>query len=739
MVSTATPVTLAAILSEKGYDLSGATDKVSLIEWLRDNRPDAYEVALEHTWKRWQAIPYALRTERCVSGAVTMYCEYLAHNKVPRRSVTEVALPIPIFTLGYRVAVGHHDPDAFNEIPFLPEDLTLRLLLSKKDYEAARTDFLEQLSFLFTGEIKGNGFQDHEPFVAPVSRSRNDQVREALLWMMRLPLISQNNSSTLQAALSAGGEIDMTRIPMEYTLSIDHLLNATPVISADMLLPDRSLAEKLGADLLASVAAYPLLQSREFIWVLTPDPTNYKIKDTFASKVRQTPILVRCAADELHRIAQGERQSKTVGTPANRGAFIGAAADKKSKFSIEPREYERASQNLFDNIEYYLKWILCEAMRRGASDIHIDQFGEECRFRCEVDGGCSAMISQPESRKGQIKSKLQQWADIRLDGREPAEGHFTFTFAGRDVDVRVALAYSHGADPKFTLRLLDKTLSLRSLNELGLAAAEIKLLREHVTKKQGIILTSGPTGAGKSTTMAALLLEVNSPDKAIYTLEDPIEYVLPGVTQIQVSSDPTKVNAVRPSFADAAKLLLRHAPKIIMIGEIRDNATAQAAAELSMTGHLVVSTVHANDVFTVVNRLRGKNVDARDLADGFRLITSQRLIRRLCKCHRVREADQQTVDFFGSKGVQFSDGRRLIGHPEGCPDCNYSGYKGRICVLESLVVDHEIRDLIADSEKTSAIRTVALQRGYIPLFAQGLHKVIAGHTSLAEVRHHIEE
>jgi len=723
------------------FDLNALPDDrdadFSLLEWLHAHHTDAYEEAMLLCWTQWQALPYPLRSARCLSSAVTTFCEYAAHAHVKRSVITEDRLPIPVYLLGHKIAVGHYDPDSFAKADFIPNDLTLRLILSRKDYEAARIDLLEQISVLFAGEIVGNGFPDHEAFVQSPSRSRDERVRDTIGWIMRLPLLSQSDASVLQMALATTGPIDLSRLPTDLALGIESTLHHAPVTRSDMLLPNRDLAGKFGNDLLSTVAAYPIFMSRDRIWVITPDPSNYKIADKFSSIVKQQICPVRCGSDELHRLLQGDRQEKPVTTAQTSGA-VTVTGERRSKFAIDPREFERASQNLFESIEYLLKWMLCEAMRRGASDIHIDQFNGECRLRCQVDGSLVPLLTQPDMRKGPIKSKIQQWAEIRLDGREPAEGHFTFSFASRDIDVRVALIYSHGVDPKFTLRLLDKTLALRSLSELGLAAADMKLLREHITKKQGIILTSGPTGAGKSTTMAAMLMEVNSPDKSIYTLEDPIEYVLPGVTQIQCSSDPNKVSPSRPSFAEGAKLLLRHAPDIIMLGEIRDSATAKAASELAITGHLVISTVHANDVLTVLDRLRGKDVDARDLAAGLRLITSQRLIRRLCKCHRVREPDQATVDHFATRGVTFPEGRRRVGYPVGCPECNYTGYKGRISVLESLVVTHEIRDLIADSEKNSVIRAAALTNGYIPLYAQGLQKVVAGHTSLAEVCRHIE-
>lgn len=740
MVSPIVEPTLESKLAS-AFDLSRLPETrdadFSLLDWLREHQADAYEEALHLCWQRWQAMTYPMRTPRCLSAAVTTFCEYAAHAHLKRSVITEDKLPVPVFLLGHKIAIGHYDPDAFRKADFLPNDLVLHLILSKKDYDDARTDLLEQISILFVGEIFGNGFPEHEPFIQPKGRSKEDRVRDAMSWVMRLPLLSTSDVSILQNALASSGPIDLSRLPAELSLAIESTLNQVPVTRSDTLLPNRELAAKFGGDLLSTVAAYPVFMSRDRIWVITPDSSNYKIADKFSSVVRQQVCLVRCGSEGLHRLLQGERQEKPV-TTAQTSGTVSVTGERRAKFAVDPREFERASQNLFENIDYLLKWMLCEAMRRGASDIHIDQFNGECRIRCQVDGSLVPLLTQPEMRKGPIKSKIQQWADIRLDGREPAEGHFTFSFSARDIDVRVALVYSNGAEPKFTLRLLDKTLALRSLSDLGLAASDMKLLREHITKKQGIIITSGPTGAGKSTTMAAMLMEVNSPDKAIYTLEDPIEYVLPGVTQIQSSSDLTKVSASRPSFADGAKLLLRHAPDIIMIGEIRDNATAKAASELAITGHLVISTVHANDVLTVLDRLRGKEVDARDLSAGLRLITSQRLIRRLCKCNRVHEPDQAMVDHFASRGVSFPEGRRRVCVPIGCPDCNHTGYKGRMSVLESLVVTHEIRDLIADSEKNSVIRAAALKNGYVPLYAQGLQKVVAGHTSLQEVCRHIE-
>lgn len=370
--------------------------------------------------------------------------------------------------------------------------------------------------------------------------------------------------------------------------------------------------------------------------------------------------------------------------------------------------------------------IIQEAVRMRASDIHIEPFADRVRIRYRIDGVLMERDSAPRGLLGAIVSRLKIMGSIDIaEKRRPQDGRIKILVAGKDIDLRVSiLPTTHGQS--VVMRILDRDNIKVGLQDLGFADDDFARFKTMVKRPNGILLVTGPTGSGKTTTLYAALNELNRPDVKIITAEDPVEYYLPGVNQCEVKAK------IGMTFARIIRAMLRQNPNILLVGEIRDLETAETAIQASLTGHLVFSTLHTNDAPSAITRLVDIGIQPFLVASSVLAIMAQRLVRKICpKCKVRYEPPAHILTGLGlrpelAKKANFMKGR-------GCNNCNKKGYRGRMGIFELMTLTTQIREMTFKGESTQAIRRLARKQGMRTLFEDGIIKAIKGQTTLDEV------
>ncbi len=367
--------------------------------------------------------------------------------------------------------------------------------------------------------------------------------------------------------------------------------------------------------------------------------------------------------------------------------------------------------------------IFMQALRDGASDIHIERFEERSSVRFRVDGVLKDVFEPPRALHAALASRIKVMAEMDIaEKRLPQDGRIALKLGGRPIDVRVStLPTGHGE--RVVLRLLAKDAERLQLERLGMDAGDLARLDRLIHEPHGILLVTGPTGSGKTTTLYAAISRLDSAELNIMTVEDPIEYDLDGIGQTQVNAK------VDMSFARALRAILRQDPDVILVGEIRDLETAQIAVQASLTGHLVLATLHTNDAVSAVTRLTDMGVEPFLLGSSLIGVLAQRLVRRLCP--ECRQAYTPTSVEWSVLGIDTPPA--TVYRACGCDACNQTGYRGRTGVYELLVVDDSLRRLIHDGAGEHAVRDHARRQGMRTLREDGLRWLLAGETSIEEL------
>lgn len=368
--------------------------------------------------------------------------------------------------------------------------------------------------------------------------------------------------------------------------------------------------------------------------------------------------------------------------------------------------------------------ILTEAVHESASDIHVETFEKRLVIRFRVDGVLREVLQPKRALAALLISRIKVMAKLDIaEKRLPQDGRIALRVAGREVDIRVSTLPSSFGE-RVVMRLLDKQAGRLNLTHLGMRPQDLAQLQSMIARPHGIILVTGPTGSGKSTTLYAALEHLNSAERNIMTVEDPIEYTLPGIGQTQVN---TKVNM---TFARGLRAILRQDPDVVMIGEIRDVETVEIAVQASLTGHLVLSTLHTNSAVGAVTRLQDMGVEPFLLSSSLVGVLAQRLVRTLCPdCKRPAKPDAAEARLLGLTSVQQD---QVIYHPVGCKSCKQSGYRGRLGLYELVVVNDELRAAIHDQAGELELSKLARQHT-TSILQDGIDKVLSGDTTLEEV------
>jgi type IV pilus assembly protein PilB len=370
--------------------------------------------------------------------------------------------------------------------------------------------------------------------------------------------------------------------------------------------------------------------------------------------------------------------------------------------------------------------LITEAVKSRASDIHIEPMLDRLRVRYRIDGNCYEMDAPPKRLQGSIIARVKIMAMLDMaEKRRPQDGKIPLKCLGRSLDLRVStLPAYHGES--VVMRILDKASISFGLDQLGFHADDMKTFRGLCKKPNGIILITGPTGSGKTTTLYSALAELNKPDRKIITVENPVEYTLSGVNQCQVNV------SAGMTFQKALRAMLRQAPNVILIGEIRDGETAHIAIEAALTGHLVFATLHTNDAPSSINRLIDMKIAPFLVASSIQAVQAQRLVRMICPdCKVADEVEVSRLKSVGLREEQFA-GRTLY-RGAGCNTCRDTGYRGRKGIYEIMVMNNRLREMAFRKATTDALRDQARRDGMNTLLDDGLRKVLDGWTTLDEV------
>lgn len=421
--------------------------------------------------------------------------------------------------------------------------------------------------------------------------------------------------------------------------------------------------------------------------------------------------------DVVSEMASDQKLSKLAKTGAAAGAASGASIDLDSVME--------ASED--NKVIKLLNLVLLQAIKDKASDIHFEPFEAEFKMRYRIDGVLYEMVPPPKHLGPAITSRVKVMANLDIaERRLPQDGRVELQVGGRPVDLRVAvLPTMHGES--VVMRVLDRTNVELSLDRVGLSAADLEVTRGVMSKPNGIVIVTGPTGSGKTTTLYAALAELNDIETKILTAEDPVEYDIDGLCQCQINTEAGL------TFAKCLRSFLRQDPDIILVGEIRDLETAQIAVQASLTGHLVLSTLHTNDAPSSIVRLLDLGLESFLLTATIEAVIAQRLVRTICpKCKEPYTPSEEQLMELQLPLEDVPAGTRFyLG--KGCEHCHGSGYKGRTALFEIMVMDDALRDLVMKQASTAVIRDEARKRGMKSLRESGLRAIFEGMTTIDEV------
>lgn len=474
---------------------------------------------------------------------------------------------------------------------------------------------------------------------------------------------------------------------------------------------DPSLSSIVSEDIARRYSLVPLKKEENKLIVAMVDPLDYFAIDELriSTGFQVTPVIAK--RDEVERAIQ-----RMYNMQDSLNQLMEDVAER------EIRETEITDED--SPIVRLVNQMLEQAVQLRASDIHIDPQEDGVRIRYRIDGIMRTERVLPRHMQGILTARLKIMARLNIaERRIPQDGRMQLEVALREVDIRVSTLPTIFGE-KIVMRLLDLSNALIGIEQLGFTKRNLAVFRELIQIPNGILLIAGPTGSGKSSTLYSVLNHLNQEGVNIITVEDPVEYQLEGINQVQVN---TKIGM---SFASALRSILRQDPDIIMVGEIRDAETAEIAIRAALTGHMVLSTIHTNDAVSSITRLIDMGIEPFLLASAVNGVVSQRLVRSICRdCKEEYQASEHEKEIFAQKGLKVE----TLWRGKGCANCNLTGYRGRIAVQEVFKIDEEIRQMITKKEPATQYKKHAMKNGMILLFDDGLIKVKQGITTIEEI------
>ncbi len=495
-----------------------------------------------------------------------------------------------------------------------------------------------------------------------------------------------------------------------------------PAVDLSRFEPDAKLLRLIPADMAKKHLVLPLRRDGRNLTVAMVDPSDLGLLQDLKFITRFDVFPVIAGEYSLRTLIEKHYDA---GDQQQLSDLLKDMEDVDGLEVVEDQEEETVTQAQINDapVVKLINGVLAEAVRRGASDIHIEPFEHEMRVRYRIDGTLLEVMRPPLKMKAALTSRVKILAQLNIaERRMPQDGRIKLKLANRVIDFRVStLPVLFGE--KIVLRLLDKGNLTLDLTTFGFEPKAEQELTRAILNPYGMVLVTGPTGSGKTTTLYSCLQRINTIDTNIMTAEDPVEYNLPGINQVQVRTD------IGLTFASALRAFLRQDPNIIMIGEVRDLETGGIAIKAALTGHLVLSTLHTNDAPSTITRLVDMGVEAFNVASAVNLVVAQRLVRRICK--DCKAPATYTKEEVGSLGTNLEHVKFMRG--QGCEACGGSGYKGRQGLYEVMALTPALRRLILRGGSVEEIRDQAVHDGMLTLRMDGLKKVERGITTLEEV------
>ncbi|MGZ3380205.1 MAG: GspE/PulE family protein [Isosphaeraceae bacterium] len=539
----------------------------------------------------------------------------------------------------------------------------------------------------------------------------------------------------LKEAQRVGGAVEDSLVKLGYAEAEDIMKakaeqHGLPFIELREIEIPPSVIELVPESLARENIVMPLAQGSGFIKVIMHDPLGFETIEKLRF-VLNREIEVALAPKEAIVEAINKYYGRSSGETESVDSMLQEFTDTAIDFAEDtgPGGKSGTTVTLEEGDAPVIKLvhlIIQEAVTMRASDIHIEPFADRVRIRYRIDGVLMERDSAPRRLLGAIVSRLKIMGSIDIaEKRRPQDGRIKILVAGKDIDLRVSiLPTTHGQS--VVMRILDRDNIKVGIQDLGFADDDFARFKTMVKRPNGILLVTGPTGSGKTTTLYAALNELNRPDVKIITAEDPVEYYLPGVNQCEVKAK------IGMTFARIIRAMLRQNPNILLVGEIRDLETAETAIQASLTGHLVFSTLHTNDAPSAITRLVDIGIQPFLVASSVLAIMAQRLVRKVCpKCKVRYEPPAHILAGLGlrpelAKKANFMKGK-------GCNNCNKKGYRGRMGIFELMTLTTQIREMTFKGESTQVIRRLARKQGMRTLFEDGIIKAIKGQTTLDEV------
>jgi type IV pilus assembly protein PilB len=562
-----------------------------------------------------------------------------------------------------------------------------------------------------------------------VQRAEAIQLRDRIAQkLLESSLISQDQlARALESQQSGGGTLSYNLVKtgaiseMAFAEFMGQIYNV-PAVDLDAISIDGSAVDLIPSDVATKFQVVPLKREGRTLTVAMANPDNifaiddikfitgFDVRPVVATEtaIKRTIDRLYDSADSLATI-MGEIEDDFEIVEEVEEGDLGAAANAAGDAPVVK----------------LVNSLISDAVGRGASDIHIEPYEKQLRVRFRIDGMLHEMMSPPFKMKNAITSRLKIMAELDIaERRVPQDGRIKIRMHGKPIDLRVSTLPTIFGE-KVVMRILDQSNLQIDLAKLGFHPSSMGRFLNAIESPYGMVLVTGPTGSGKSTTLYSALQKINKIHSNIMTAEDPVEYNIPGINQVNVHED------IGLTFASALRAFLRQDPNIIMVGEIRDLDTASIAVKAALTGHLVLSTLHTNDAASSINRLVDMGIEPFLVSSSVLLIIAQRLVRRLCE--KCKTAATLHPEVLRELGIMENPDELRICETKGCPVCNDTGYKGRVGLYEVMEISGTLREMIVDRASNQEIKEHAIKEGMLTLRQDGIEKFKLGHTSLEEV------
>lgn len=505
------------------------------------------------------------------------------------------------------------------------------------------------------------------------------------------------------------------------------------VVDVEYIIPSQEVLAQIPAEKAYHYEVLPIDRRGRYITVAMVDPTDISaIEDLrFITSMEINPVLaaessIREALDRYYEMAKGVAEVKAEDVGIAKELGVEDMELLETEFSEDIEETKLRADAEGGPVIRLVNFYIADAVNRGASDIHVEPYEKMMRVRFRVDGVLHEQQAPPLNLKAGIITRLKLMADMNIaEHRLCQDGRINILVGEKMIDLRVSVIPTLYGE-KVVMRILDRSSLMLDLTKLGFGSGALKKFHKAIESPYGIVLVTGPTGSGKTTTLYSTLARLNKPDRQIMTIENPVEYNLHGINQIQVHEE------IGLTFSAALRAFLRQAPNIILVGEIRDSETAEIAIRAALTGHLVFSTIHTNDAPTTINRLVDIGIKRYLVASALVLIQAQRLVRRICEnCKEPVKISKKLLEDSGIPAGTFPDDQVFKG--KGCSNCNQTGYKGRIGLYEIMPVTPTLRNMILSGASSDDIAKQAVEEGMETLRDDGIEKIKQGVTTVEEL------